>query len=122
MVLLSLLLQVSTDTSDTDYNPIAGFLALMFAGLLYFIPAIVGRTHRQATSIFFLNLLLGWSIIGWIGALIWALSKPAPSVRVVAAPGPRSSVADELQKLQALREAGTITAVEFEQQKARLLS
>jgi len=36
--------------------------------------------------------------------------------------GSRSSVADELAKLESLRQAGTITEAEFEDQKAKLLS
>ncbi len=37
------------------------------------------------------------------------------------AAGPSTSVADELTKLSALRDSGTITAAEFEAQKAKLL-
>ncbi len=41
---------------------------------LYFIPTLVAlsRKHRQKGLIFVLNLLLGWSVFGWIGTLIWA--------------------------------------------------
>jgi hypothetical protein len=49
-------------------------LHLAFAILLYFIPAILGRDKRDATGIFLLNLFLGWTVIGWIIALIWAVS------------------------------------------------
>ena len=49
-----------------------------FGGLfcLYFAPAIIAgwRHHHQAASITVLNLLLGWTILGWIIALIWAFS------------------------------------------------
>jgi hypothetical protein len=40
----------------------------------YFIPAIVAgaRKHHNAGAIFMLNLLLGWTLIGWVGALVWA--------------------------------------------------
>lgn len=46
--------------------------------LFYFIPAIAAQGKRNAAAIFWLNLLAGWTVIGWIGALIWALSKDAP--------------------------------------------
>jgi hypothetical protein len=51
----------------------------------YFFPSIVAaaRKHRNTTAIFFLNLLLGWSGIGWIGALIWALTNPYSATLVV---------------------------------------
>jgi hypothetical protein len=45
--------------------------------LLYFIPAILAlmRGHMSSTAIFALNLLLGWTAIGWIVALVWALTS-----------------------------------------------
>ena len=44
--------------------------------LLYFIPTIIsiGRKTKREAGIFLLNLLLGWTLLGWIGALIWAVS------------------------------------------------
>ena len=41
---------------------------------IYFIPAIVAwtRRHRQFMAIAVLNVLLGWTVLGWIGALVWA--------------------------------------------------
>jgi hypothetical protein len=48
---------------------------------LYFLPAFVGHHKRSATAIFALDLLLGWTIIGWIAALVWALTPdPQPVV------------------------------------------
>jgi len=53
---------------------------LIVGGIVYFIPWFIayGSDHRQSVAIFALNLLLGWTLIGWVGALIWALIKPAP--------------------------------------------
>ena len=42
---------------------------------LYFLPAILGRRKRNARALFVLNLLLGWTFLGWVGALIWALLR-----------------------------------------------
>lgn len=44
----------------------------------YFIPTFVAcaNNHKQRTSIFVLNFFLGWSVFGWVGALVWALIKP----------------------------------------------
>lgn len=41
---------------------------------LYFVPTFIamGRSHHQVAAIFMLNLLLGWTVLGWIGAMIWA--------------------------------------------------
>jgi len=41
---------------------------------LYFVPAIVGGGKRNGTSIVLLNLFLGWTVIGWIAAMIWAVA------------------------------------------------
>lgn len=45
---------------------------------LYCLPAITAwyRSHRNTAAITALTLLLGWTGIGWIGALIWALMRP----------------------------------------------
>ena len=54
-----------------------GTIVLIIVGfLIYFIPYYVGRKTKYASGIFVLNLLLGWTILGWIGALIWAVSAP----------------------------------------------
>jgi hypothetical protein len=48
-------------------------LLLLFLGI-HFLPAFVAvvREHRHAGLIFVLNLLLGWTVIGWIILLVWA--------------------------------------------------
>ena len=50
--------------------------------VVYFIPLIIGfvRKHHQRFAILALNLLLGWTGIGWIVALIWSLTAKPPSV------------------------------------------
>jgi hypothetical protein len=44
--------------------------------ILYFIPWIVAaqRGVRDQAGIIIVNLLLGWTILGWVGALVWAVS------------------------------------------------
>jgi hypothetical protein len=44
--------------------------------LLYFAPTLVAmaRGHHNAFAIFLTNLLLGWSVIGWVIALIWSFT------------------------------------------------
>jgi len=62
--------------------PSSGFGLIETAMLAaYFIPAIVASTrkHHNAVAIGVLNLFLGWTILGWIGALIWACTNPRPS-------------------------------------------
>jgi T4 superinfection immunity protein len=45
---------------------------LIFSILLYFLPTIIGRYKADAMGIFLVNLLFGWTVIGWFIALIWA--------------------------------------------------
>ena len=55
--------------------------AIALAGI-YFLPTIIAavRGHRQAVAIFLLNLFLGWTLIGWVGALVWsAINERQPA-------------------------------------------
>ena len=58
---------------------VLGIFMLVLAGVIYFIPTIVAVSNdRQNTgAICLLNLFLGWKLIGWVGALVWA-STTAP--------------------------------------------
>jgi len=51
-----------------------------FGFVLYFLPSIIGfaRSKRDAVSILVLNLFLGWTAIGWVIALVWALKEDVP--------------------------------------------
>jgi hypothetical protein len=44
--------------------------------LVYFFPTLiaVGREHHNSLAIFAVNLLFGWSVIGWFWAFIWSLT------------------------------------------------
>jgi Superinfection immunity protein len=55
---------------------IAGLIALSIGLLLYLIPTLVAYScsHHQATAIFALNLLLGWTVLGWMISLVWGLT------------------------------------------------
>jgi hypothetical protein len=56
---------------------LAALIFFHFIGIgfvFYFLPTIVAlvRSKRDALSIFLLNLFLGWTLLGWIIALVWA--------------------------------------------------
>src|SRR5438034_10931540 len=51
-------------------------LFLIFSVLLYFLPTIIARDKPDATAIFLVNLLFGWTIICWFVALICACAYP----------------------------------------------
>ena len=41
----------------------------------YFLPTFNALHHRQRTAIIVLNVLAGWTVVGWLVALIWALNN-----------------------------------------------
>lgn len=47
---------------------------------LYFVPSFIAVTKnkRNKNAIFALNLLLGWTFVGWVVALVWSLMKDEP--------------------------------------------
>lgn len=68
---------------------IVGFLILIVGGLIYFAPSLIGMNRKGSAGIFALNLLLGWTLLGWVAALVWALAAPKVSR---ATPGSRMHV------------------------------
>jgi hypothetical protein len=63
---------------DYDARPFLFFFleGIVLAGI-YFIPSMLAcdRHHRNRVVIIILNVFLGWTLIGWVGALIWAIYK-----------------------------------------------
>jgi hypothetical protein len=53
-----------------------------FGFLMYFLPSIIAlvRSKRDITAIVLLNFFLGWTMIGWVVALIWAVKTDVPMV------------------------------------------
>ncbi len=51
-------------------------LVAVLAALLYAVPTLIAvvRTHHSRHAIFALNILLGWTFLGWAAALIWSLT------------------------------------------------
>jgi len=55
---------------------------LILAALVYFLPTVIAlaRGHHNGFAIFLTNLLLGWTMIGWLIALIWSVTAVARRV------------------------------------------
>ncbi len=61
------------------------------SAVLYFCPAIVAfsRDHPNCISIVVVDVLLGWTLIGWVASLAWAYStKPQVLAQVTSMPSP----------------------------------
>lgn len=66
-------------------NNRAGWLAIgplvLCGAAAYFLPTAIaiGRKHPQTAAIIALNIFLGWSILGWVAGIVWALVKTPPA-------------------------------------------
>ncbi|MFM0016645.1 superinfection immunity protein [Paraburkholderia sediminicola] len=49
-------------------------VVLLGALMLYLVPAMIAdaRDREDAFAVTMVNILLGWTVIGWFAALIWA--------------------------------------------------
>jgi hypothetical protein len=50
---------------------------------VYFVPSIIAskRNHKNFTPILILNIFLGFSLIGWVVALVWATTAQDNGVK-----------------------------------------
>lgn len=57
-------------------DPILVAAAVVVAVIVYLLPAEIAqrRKHHSWRAIFALNLLTGWTGLGWILALVWSLT------------------------------------------------
>ncbi len=58
-------------------------LVPLFFVVMYILPFCVAvvRAHPNAGAILVVNMLLGWTVIGWIASLAWAGFGPAETAR-----------------------------------------
>ena len=54
-------------------------LLLIVGMVFYFVPAVIGFRKKNFTAIALVNLLAGWTVVGWIFALIWAIVDKTPN-------------------------------------------
>ncbi|WP_223806171.1 superinfection immunity protein [Marichromatium sp. AB32] len=66
-----------TAVESVSWAALLNLGAMVFALVLYFLPALVAqeRRHTKAVAIFVLDLFLGWTFLGWVGALVWAFTE-----------------------------------------------
>jgi hypothetical protein len=66
--------------ANDEAEALVAIIGLVCVGLLgfigYFLPSVIAaiRGHHNAVAIIVLNLLLGWTLIGWVVALVWAFT------------------------------------------------
>ena len=68
------------DGGGTD---IVFLIAAAVVGLLYFLPSVCAfkRGHHQRAAILALNILAGWTAIGWVAAFVWAFTEVRSQIK-----------------------------------------
>lgn len=97
------------------------FLCIVAVVWIYFFPTLLAmyREAKHVVWIFIINLLLGTTGLGWIGALVWAIMDETYSSENVNISG--KSKATELEKLYNLLQKGGITQEEYDKAKKKIL-
>ena len=59
-----------------EYLSVSFIVCAIIGGYIYFLPGVIAgyKKHKHRTAITLLNWITGWTIVGWIGLLIWALT------------------------------------------------
>ena len=109
-------------------------LAIAVLIFVYILPSWIAwsRKHGSKGSIIAVNILLGWTGIGWLVAFIWSLGSTGKAI-VVVNPSPiaatsqnasttipvaSKTVAERITELKAMLDSGTISQAEFDLLKA----
>lgn len=141
IVLLFLVFYSYTTGMSTAATSAGGSSTLMhvvfFVALaaLYLLPIYEAakRRHPSILPISLVDLFLGWTVVGWIVSLVWAVRKPEPvrptdensPYEIVEEPAsryPANSTAEALRDLAKLRAEGAITEEEYTAAKARVVT
>lgn len=72
-------------TPPGELNAFGTFVAFSFfiaAPALYLLPTYEAwkNQHPNLTAIALVNVFLGWSMLGWVAAVVWAYKKPEPTI------------------------------------------
>jgi Superinfection immunity protein len=69
-----------------DFSPVHWLIVLAWFFGLYLLPWIIAlaRKKQNSMAIFWLDLLAGWTFVGWIIALVWALTREGETSHPVA--------------------------------------
>lgn len=82
MILLAVTQNVNPPPEYTGGGLPKGGIMIVVLVLLYFLPSMLAWKggKRRKWKITAVNVLTGWTIIGWIAAMLmtWAYEEPAP--------------------------------------------
>ena len=77
-----------------------GFILFIIAFVIYFLPSLISNRKDNGNSVFVVNLFLGWTLIGWVVALAWALNskKVEKKISIKKYECPRCGAQSEIQE------------------------
>lgn len=108
----------------SDYSNTLALFIFFVCVAVYFLPSLIASTrlHPNLNPIILLNVFLGWTLIGWVGALIWSVSKiDSQAVK----PEEKAVEPDKyakLERISLLKDRGVLTEPEFLSEKERILA
>jgi len=134
LILITTLLAYSSSWGQ-EYSLFAEYLnpfSVFFGGgfivlsLIYFFPTMICllRRHNNKISIFIVNILLGWTFIGWVVALVWSFTSNTENQatnnqdRI----DNDDSLINQLERLKKLHDTNVLNDEEFQEQKHNLLN
>jgi hypothetical protein len=52
-------------------------ILFIFIVFLYFLPTVIAiqSKHKHVAPIMIINIFLGWTLLGWVGALVWSAMR-----------------------------------------------
>ena len=79
---LLLIALLAASTADTVSAFFAVLLVLVVSIGLYLLPTIqaISRGQPNTTAIIIVNVALGWTLVGWVVAMVWAVKEPEPVI------------------------------------------
>jgi uncharacterized protein (TIGR02145 family) len=118
-------------------------IIILLVIVIYFLPTLIGMNKKNVGAIFALNLLLGWSFIGWVVSMVWACTKDRndnPPVVVINQNETRkeytptvikgeikepsldkSILLNQLDQIHGLKEKGVLGESEYEKERRDIL-
>lgn len=105
-------------------------IILLVCVVIYFIPTFIanGRKTHNENGIAIVNVLLGWTVVGWIIALIMACgSRSKDTVEIIEEIEPEEIVEKPdrvamLERIAKLKADGVLSDEEFNDEKKRILA
>ncbi|MGP2490709.1 superinfection immunity protein [Mesorhizobium sp. PUT5] len=151
LVSLAVLTPAAAQDDDVVATVLGFLLVLVILGVVYFLPTIIAfhRQHPNRWVILILNVVLGGTIIVWLGCLVWAfkavhltddpsgshggesglniVANDVKRVRLEALPPPlppppdNTDLIGRLERLKRLLDDGAIDAAQFRRMRNKII-